>query len=100
MERLTRLVKAYEWTLAMKKAETAAADLKSRQKAVEGCRRDIERCKKELQGMEKDVEDIQRKRDKVGDAVYRGRSAVDAMAVAGNDKRRQDSSTCEYRERS
>ncbi|KAJ9114125.1 hypothetical protein QFC20_001641 [Naganishia adeliensis] len=64
LERLTRLVKAHEWTLAIKKAETAAAELKSRQKAVESCRRDIERCKKELQGMEKDVEDIQRKRDK------------------------------------
>lgn len=72
LERLTRLVKAYEWTLAIKKAETAAAELKSRQKAVEGCRRDIERCKKELQGMEKDVEDIQRKRDKVRAVIWLG----------------------------
>lgn len=65
LERLTRLVKAYEWTLAVKKAETAATELKARQKAVETCRADIERCKKELQRMEKDVADIQKKRDKV-----------------------------------
>jgi structural maintenance of chromosome 2 len=70
LERLTRLVKAYEWTLAIKKAETAAAELKSRQKAVETCRKDVERCKKELQGMEKDIEDIQKKRDKVSDSNW------------------------------
>ena len=64
---MTRLVKAYEWTLAVKKAETAAAELKARQKAVETCRKDVDRCKKELQGMEKDIEDLQKKRDKVGD---------------------------------
>lgn len=98
LERLTRLVKAYEWTLAIKKAETAAAELKSRQKAVEGCRRDIERCTKELQGMEKDVDDIQKKRDKVSDAVLRGSSAINAMTGAGNDQRRQDPSVGEHRE--
>ncbi|KAJ9117568.1 hypothetical protein QFC22_004418 [Naganishia vaughanmartiniae] len=64
LERLTRLVKAYEWTLAVKKAETAATELKARQNTVETCRADIERCKKELQRMEKDVADIQKKRDK------------------------------------
>ncbi|GHJ85021.1 hypothetical protein NliqN6_1423 [Naganishia liquefaciens] len=85
LERLTRLVKAYEWTLAVKKAETAAAELKARQKAVETCRKDVERCKKELQGMEKDIEDLQKKRDK---EMTKG-GKVQALANTVNDLDRE-----------
>lgn len=65
LERLTRLIKAYEWTLAMKKAETAKQDLEMRKDAVEGGKKDAERCKTEQGKMEMAMKDIQKKRDKV-----------------------------------
>lgn len=65
LERLTRLVKAYEWTLAVDKAEKAAANLKQKQRAIEGAKEEVSRGGREVKGMEKEVEEIQRKREKV-----------------------------------
>ncbi|KAK1922323.1 RecF/RecN/SMC [Papiliotrema laurentii] len=64
LERLTRLVKAYEWTLAVDKAEKAAANLKQKQRAIEGAKEEVSRGGREVKGMEKEVEEIQRKREK------------------------------------
>ena len=65
LERLTRLVKAYEWTLAVEKAKKVAVDVKERQ-AFEGERkRELGKFGDELKGMAADVKEIQKKRDKV-----------------------------------
>lgn len=65
LERLTRLVKAYEWTLAVDKAEKLAFNLKENKRAMEGAKEDVTRGGREVQGMEKEIAEIQRKREKV-----------------------------------
>ncbi|WVQ83720.1 hypothetical protein IAT38_005864 [Cryptococcus sp. DSM 104549] len=64
LERLTRLVKAYEWTITVDKAEKAAENLKRKKKDIETAKEDVERGGRECQGMEKELEDIQKKREK------------------------------------
>ncbi|WWC91996.1 uncharacterized protein L201_006950 [Kwoniella dendrophila CBS 6074] len=64
LERLTRLVKAYEWTISVEKAQKAAENLKSKKKDIESAKQDVERGGRECQGMEKELEDIRRKREK------------------------------------
>jgi structural maintenance of chromosome 2 len=67
LERLTRLVKAYEWTLAVDKASKAAIHLKQKNNAIEEAKDDVARGGKEMQGMEKEIAELHRKREKVGD---------------------------------
>ncbi|KAK4685777.1 structural maintenance of chromosome 2, partial [Tremellales sp. Uapishka_1] len=66
LERLTRLVKAYEWTLVVDKAEKSDFNLKQKQKDIQTAKDDVIRGGKECQGMEKELEDIQRRREKGG----------------------------------
>lgn len=65
LERLTRLVKAYEWTLAVDKVQKAALNLKKRKHEIDEAKEDVERCGRECQGMEKELADIHKKREKV-----------------------------------
>lgn len=65
LEKLTRLVKAYEWTLAVDKAEKARESLKRRQNEIESLRGDIERGGKECEDMEGEIKEIQKRREKV-----------------------------------
>ena len=78
LERLTRLVKAYEWTLAVEKGEKAGESLKRKKGDIETAKKDIERGGRECEGMEKELKEIQKRRDKVCVGVFgetaRGRS--------------------------
>lgn len=65
LERLTRLVKAYEWTLAVDKAEKAGVNLKEKKRAIEDAKIDVVRGRREVQGMEKEIAEIHKKREKV-----------------------------------
>jgi structural maintenance of chromosome 2 len=65
LERLTRLVKAYEWTLAVEKTEKAKDNLAKAQRQVEECKEEITRGGKECEGMESEIKEIQTKREKV-----------------------------------
>lgn len=65
LERLTRLVKAYEWTLAVDKTEKAKENLNKAQRRVEECKEDIERGGKECAGMESEIKEIQKRRERV-----------------------------------
>ena len=67
LERLTRLVKAYEWTLAVDKASKAATHLKQKKDAIEEAKSDVSRGGREVDGMEKEIADLHRKREKVSD---------------------------------
>ena len=69
LERLTRLVKAYEWILAVDKAEKAAANLKQKKKAIETAKGDVERGGREVTGMEKEIGEIIKRREKVIEAL-------------------------------
>ncbi|ORY22381.1 RecF/RecN/SMC [Naematelia encephala] len=64
LERLTRLVKAYEWTLAVDKADKASKNLDARRKEIETAKEDVERGGRECQGMEKELLEIQKRREK------------------------------------
>ncbi|WVN90046.1 uncharacterized protein L203_105281 [Cryptococcus depauperatus CBS 7841] len=64
LERLTRLVKAYEWTLAVTNVEKAAESLSRKQNEIERAKKDIARGNKELKGMEKELDEISAKREK------------------------------------
>ncbi|ODO05464.1 hypothetical protein I350_04514 [Cryptococcus amylolentus CBS 6273] len=64
LERLTRLVKAYEWVLAVEKAEKAADGLKRKKKDIENAKEDVTRGGRECQGMEKELAEIHKKREK------------------------------------
>ena len=66
LDRLTRLVKAYEWTLAVDKAEKAEQNLQQKKADIEGAKEDVARGGRECQGMEKEVVEIHRRREKVG----------------------------------
>lgn len=65
LEKLTRLVKAYEWTLAVEKAEKAGESLKRRQNEIESLRGDVARGGKECEDMEAEIKEIQKRREKV-----------------------------------
>jgi structural maintenance of chromosome 2 len=65
LERLTRLVKAYEWTLAVDKTEKAKENLEKAQKKVQKCKEEIERGGKECEGMESEIKEIQKRRERV-----------------------------------
>ncbi|OXG15252.1 nuclear condensin complex protein [Cryptococcus neoformans Tu401-1] len=64
LERLTRLVKAYEWVAAVEKAEKATETVKKKRKDIETAKGDIMRGGKECHGMEKELEDIRKKKEK------------------------------------
>ncbi|WVQ94975.1 hypothetical protein IAU59_002067 [Kwoniella sp. CBS 9459] len=64
LERLTRLVKAYEWTLTVDKADKAAASLKQKKRDIETAHEDVERGGRECKGMEEELNDIHKKREK------------------------------------
>lgn len=65
LERLTRLVKAYEWVAAVEKAEKATETVKKKRKDIETAKGDIMRGGKECHGMEKELEEIRKKKEKV-----------------------------------
>lgn len=65
MERLTRLVKAYEWTVAVDKTEKAKENLARAQRKVQECKEEIERGGKECEGMESEIKEIQKRRERV-----------------------------------
>ena len=69
LERLTRLVKAYEWTLTVDKAEKAAESLKRKKTEIETTKEGIEQGGRDVEGMEKELKEIQKRREKVG--LYR-----------------------------
>ncbi|WWD19905.1 hypothetical protein CI109_104374 [Kwoniella shandongensis] len=64
LERLTRLVKAYEWTLAVEKADKAAESLKKKKRDIDVAKEDVARGGRECQGMEKELAEIHKKREK------------------------------------
>ncbi|EIW72205.1 nuclear condensin complex protein [Tremella mesenterica] len=64
LERLTRLVKAYEWMLAVEKAEKAADGLQKKKNEIETAKEDVSRGGRECQGMEKELAEIQKRREK------------------------------------
>jgi hypothetical protein len=55
LERLTRLVKAYEWRLIVDKLEKSGASLEQKHKDLEAAKEDIERGGEECKGMEKEL---------------------------------------------
>lgn len=65
LERLTRLVKAYEWVLAVDKVKKAEENLQAKKADIERAREDVERGGREVTGMEKELEEIHRRREKV-----------------------------------
>jgi structural maintenance of chromosome 2 len=66
LERLTRLVKAYEWTLAVKRAAAAASEIEERHAQIKAAQADARAYVDEQGRMEKEIGEIQRRRDKVG----------------------------------
>lgn len=64
LERLTRLVKAYEWKLVIEKVAKAAQNLKQKKEDIETAKEDVERGGKECKGMEKELEEIEARRAK------------------------------------
>ena len=85
LERLTRLVKAYEWTMAVDKVDKAGAGLKQKKAEVEAAKEDVKRGGRECEGMEKEVGEIQRRREKVSFSSESGLTDGDP----GNGQRRQ-----------
>lgn len=65
LERLTRVVKAREWTLANERLAKAVAEVEAKQREIQACKKLIEREVKERQRMEDDAHEIQRKREAV-----------------------------------
>ncbi|RSH76747.1 Structural maintenance of chromosomes protein 2 [Apiotrichum porosum] len=64
LERLTRLVKAYEWKLVCEKVEKAAVTLQQKKEDIKGAKDDIERGGKECKDMEKELAEIEARRAK------------------------------------
>ncbi|RSH91525.1 Structural maintenance of chromosomes protein 2 [Saitozyma podzolica] len=64
LERLTRLVKAYEWTLSVDKVEKAGDALKRKKVEIEEAKEDVSRGGRECEGMEKELAEIQKRREK------------------------------------
>lgn len=66
LERLTKLVKAYEWSATVEKAAKAKDNVKQKKEAIAESKEDVARGQREVEGMERDKAELQRKRDKVG----------------------------------
>lgn len=65
LERLTRLIKAYEWTVSVDKTEKAKENLARAQRKVQDCKEEIEQGGKECEGMESEIKEIQKRRERV-----------------------------------
>jgi structural maintenance of chromosome 2 len=65
LERLTRLVKAYEWTQAVERASKIGDEIRRKSDMVSQRTIELKRFAEEIKGMESDVVSIQKKRDKV-----------------------------------
>lgn len=65
LERLTRLVKAYEWKVVGDKVEKAGALLEERMRDIDTAKADVERGGGECKDMEKELEEIEARRAKV-----------------------------------
>lgn len=65
LEKFTRLVKAYDWTVTVDKVEKAKEGLSRRQNEIAGLKEDIMRGGKECEDMEGEVKEIQKRREKV-----------------------------------
>lgn len=65
LERLTRLVKAYEWTLAVQRAAAAASEIEQRRSQIKAAQKDAAAYADEQGRMEKEILEIQKRRDKV-----------------------------------
>ncbi|ORX40472.1 P-loop containing nucleoside triphosphate hydrolase protein [Kockovaella imperatae] len=63
LERLTRLVKAYEWVVMVEKTEKAEAALKQKKRDIESVKEDVARGGRECEGMEQEVAELQKRRD-------------------------------------
>jgi structural maintenance of chromosome 2 len=70
LERLTRLVKAYEWTLLVSKAEKAGETLAAKEKEIEVGKATIKQGGKECAGMEREIDEIHKRREKVSDRFF------------------------------
>jgi structural maintenance of chromosome 2 len=66
LERLTKLVKAYDWTATVQKAAKAKENVKQKKEAIAESKEDVARGQREVDGMERDKAELQKKRDKVG----------------------------------
>lgn len=66
LERLTRLVKAYEWKVVVDKVKKAGQVLEERQRGIETAKADLERGGEECKDMERELEEIEARRAKVG----------------------------------
>ncbi|TXT15793.1 hypothetical protein VHUM_00296 [Vanrija humicola] len=64
LERLTRLVKAYEWKLVVDKLDKATGNIKQKKKDIENAKEDIERGGRECKGMESELAEIEARRAK------------------------------------
>ncbi|KAL7424509.1 Structural maintenance of chromosomes protein 2 [Cryptotrichosporon argae] len=64
LERLTRLVKAYEWTLALDKADKAARALGAKRTAINDTRAEVQTFGGECEGMERELREIGKRRAK------------------------------------
>lgn len=64
LERLTRLVKAYEWKVVVDKVKKAGELLEERQKNIEAAKADVERGGEECKDMEKELKEIETRRAK------------------------------------
>ena len=65
LEKFTRLVKAYDWTMTVERVEKATEGLSRRRTEIEGLKEDIMRGGKECEDMEGEVKEIQKRREKV-----------------------------------
>lgn len=69
LERLTRLVKAYEWTVSVEKTEKAKDNLEKAQRKVQEFKEEILRGGKECEGMESEIKEIQKRRERVSYSI-------------------------------
>ena len=65
LERLTRLVKAYEWTTLVDKADKARESLKQKKLQLDLAAEEVSRGGRECQGMEQELGEIRKRREKV-----------------------------------
>lgn len=100
LERLTRLVKAYEWTLSVEKAKKAGAEVKRKRELGEERRSDLKRFKGEVDGMEADAAEIGRRKEKVSlQSPWGGfKLKVNLMTHTGIGKRREAEGLARERE--
>lgn len=85
LERLTRLVKAYEWKLVVDKLDKAAGNINQKKKDIEVAKEDIERGGRECKGMESELADIEARRTTVRQLV----NLVITADLSGNGQGRK-----------